>query len=55
MGHLRPPAKGIPGQRVAAGRESAHRECVVYNQLMSAMRHEFGGQVEKPAATSLEG
>jgi|307.fasta_scaffold699846_2 6-phosphogluconate dehydrogenase (decarboxylating) len=30
-------------------------ECVVYNQLMSAMRDEFGSQVEKPAATSLEG
>ena len=30
-------------------------ECVVYNQLMPAMRHESGGQVEKPAATSLEG
>ena len=30
-------------------------ECVVYNQFRLAMRHEFGGQVEKPAATSLEG
>jgi 6-phosphogluconate dehydrogenase (decarboxylating) len=30
-------------------------ECVVYNQFMSPMRHEFGGQVGKPAATSPEG
>jgi 6-phosphogluconate dehydrogenase (decarboxylating) len=33
----------------------ADPECVVYNQPMSAVRHEFGGQVDKPTATSLGG